>query len=319
MNNDEKLSDITSKTPFHLDSAWELLIENRNKSCSHSEIDKLIQNRIINLIDVEIIKILAVYPFINSNCITFLLNKNLHPGYQKVSYLNNLNKLKKAGVVLRYFPVEPNTASNSTEPSSHSPVAPLRLYALSQPAYTYIAPLTEDSHKISVVSSLHKIELASLNQFLAHFQVLYSNKIKYTEYQKKSKIGSTAFRIDAVVHCHSKHPVFEFTDQISLYVLSVREYGNWLKNIITRLKILRIWLERRQDDFSVPFVLLLIENLSMSLSIFSQMQDVSVLEGFPVYFCPDVLLMQYPPLDSIYSCEVSKDGRLTAIRHSICL
>jgi len=87
---------FTAKTPFHMNPGWELLLENSNKNCSHSEIELLLQKRIINLIDIEIMKILAHYPYTNSNNIAFLLNHTLHQGYQKPSYLSNLNKLKKA-------------------------------------------------------------------------------------------------------------------------------------------------------------------------------------------------------------------------------
>lgn len=86
---------FTAKTPFHMNPGWELLLENSNKNCSHSEIELLLQKRIINLIDIEIMKILAHYPYTNSNNIAFLLNHTLHQGYQKPSYLSNLNKLKK--------------------------------------------------------------------------------------------------------------------------------------------------------------------------------------------------------------------------------
>lgn len=92
------IESFVAKTPFHMETGWELVLENSNKNCSHSEIELLLQKRIINLIDIEIMKILVRYPYTNSGNIAFLLNHTLHQVYQKLSYLNNLNKLKKAGL-----------------------------------------------------------------------------------------------------------------------------------------------------------------------------------------------------------------------------
>lgn len=35
---------FTAKTPFHMNPGWELLLENSNKNCSHSEIELLLQS-----------------------------------------------------------------------------------------------------------------------------------------------------------------------------------------------------------------------------------------------------------------------------------
>lgn len=304
-----------AKTPFHIEPGWELLLENSNKNCSHSEIELLLQKRTINLIDIEIMKILTQYPYTNSSNITFLLNHTLHQGYQKSSYLNNLNKLKKAGIVLRYAFTD--TAKQTDE--AVATASPLRLYCLSQAAHTYMASITPDCHQAATasISAVRKLELASLNQFLIRFRQHYSTCIVSLQYLKGTKIGSTPFTIDAVLCCSAAHPVFEGKEHIRLFVFSCREYGNWIKNSLTRLKMLRIWLQRHSDEYPVPFVIFLTENLSMALTLYSHIQEAPLLESFPIYFCPDSLLISYPPLDAIYSCETEEDGHLTAIRHSI--
>lgn len=104
---------------------------------------------------------------------------------------------------------------------------------------------------------------------------------------------------------------------ISGFLCSCRAYKNWVKNNLTRLKMLHIWLQRHSDEYFAPFVIYLTENLSMALTLYSHIQNVPLLESFPVYFCPDSLLISSPTLDSIYSCEIEDDGHLTAIRHSI--
>lgn len=306
---------FTAKTPFHMNPGWELLLENSNKNCSHSEIELLLQKRIINLIDIEIMKILAHYPYTNSNNIAFLLNHTLHQGYQKPSYLSNLNKLKKAGIILRYAFTDTAKQTDGVLATA----SPLRLYCLSQAAYTYMASITPDCHQAATasISTVRKLELASLNQFLIRFQQHYSTHIASLQYLKSTKIGSTPFTIDAVLCCNATHPVFKGNEHIWLFVFSCREYGNWIKNNLTRLKMLHIWIQRHSDEYLAPFVIYLTENLSMALTLYSHIQNVPLLESFPVYFCPDSLLISSPPLDSIYSCELEEDGHLTAIRHSI--
>lgn len=225
---------FTAKTPFHMNPGWELLLENSNKNCSHSEIELLLQKRIINLIDIEIMKILAHYPYTNSNNIAFLLNHTLHQGYQKPSYLSNLNKLKKAGIILRYAFTDTAKQTDGVLATA----SPLRLYCLSQAAYTYMASITPDCHQAATasISTVRKLELASLNQFLIRFQQQYSTYIASLQYLKSTKIGSTPFTIDAVLCCNATHPVFKGNEHIWLFVFSCREYGNWIKTTLPGLK-----------------------------------------------------------------------------------
>lgn len=309
------IESLVTKTPFHMEAGWELVLENSNKNCSHTEIELLLQKRIINLIDIEIMKVLARYPYTNSGNIAFLLNHTLHQGYQKPSYLNNLNKLKKAGIVLRYVFADSAKQAEGADATA----SPLRLYCLSQAAHTYMASITPDCHHAvtAAISAVRKLELASLNQFLIRFQQHYSTRVDSLQYLKGTKIGSTPFTIDSVLCCSATHPVFEGKEHIWLFVFSCREYGNWVKNNLTRLKMLRIWLQRHSDECSVPFVIFLVENLSMALTLYSNVQEEPLLQNFPIYFCPDSLLVSYPPLDAIYSCRTEEDGHLTAVRNSI--
>lgn len=314
----KEMSDIESfaaKTPFHMETGWELVLENSNKNCSHSEIELLLQKRIISLIDIEIMKILARYPYTNSGNIAFLLNRTLHQGYQKPSYLNNLNKLKKAGIVLRYAFADPAKHSEG----ANATTSPLRLYCLSQAAHTYMTSIAPDCHHAvtAAISSIRKLELASLNQFLIRFQQHYSTRIDSLQYLKGTKIGSTPFIIDSILCCNATHTPFDGKEHIWLFMFSCREHGAWIMNSLTRLKMLCIWLQRHSSEYPVPFVIFLTENLSMALTLYSHMQEDPLLQSFPLHFCPDSLLISYPPLEAVYSCETDENGHLTATRHSI--
>ena len=92
------------KLPFRLKEGWDLVSDNTNSSCSHAEIETLIQKRTINLIDLEIIRVLATYHYVNHHNLTLALSMRLHPGYLKTSYLNNIRKLKRAGILISYYP-----------------------------------------------------------------------------------------------------------------------------------------------------------------------------------------------------------------------
>lgn len=308
---------FAAKTPFHMEPGWELVLENSNKNCSHAEIELLLQKQLINLIDIEIMRILARYPYTNHCNIAFLLNHTLHQGYQKPSYLGNLNKLKKAGIILRYAFTD--TAEQAQD--ADATASPLRLYCLSQAAHTYMASITPDCHQAvpAAISSVRKLELAALNQFLIRFRQHYSTCIASLQYLKGTRIGSTPFTIDAVLCCRAAHPVFEGKEHIWLFAFSCREYGNWAKTSLAKLKMLRIWLKGHSDEYPVPFVICLTENLSMALTLYAGILEIPLLQSFPIYFCPDSLLVSCPPLDAVYSCEAGEDGHLTAIRHSITI
>ena len=129
---DEAATDyLVTQTPFHLEDDWEFVTDNANPSCSHAEIETLIQKRILSLIDLELMKVLASCHYLNHHNLTAALRLHLHPGYQKASYLDNIKKLKKAGILLSYRPVRKEEMAAG---SAVAPVSPVRLYCLSQGA-----------------------------------------------------------------------------------------------------------------------------------------------------------------------------------------
>lgn len=316
---DDTPASILSKTPFHMEENWHLLLENKNPTCSHTEIDNLIQKRIINLIDIELIKALARFPFTNIHNIGFYLNHSgaLHQNYQKTSYLDNLNKLKKAGVVARYcFACKPDIYRAGTAKAA----SPLRLYSLSPPALSYIAPLFPNACPLPMASdTMRKLEIAALNQFLIHFQVSYSEQIKHIDYLKTAKNGSSPFIVDAIIQYRSQNPAFHMSGNISLILLPVRETGAWITHTIQRLKLLHAFISRTPDKYRLPFYLILAESISMIVELYPYLQ-VPPLSGIPFYFALDTTVSAYPPLDCIYYCQQSEDdSSVTAVRNSIVL
>lgn len=316
---DDTPSSILSKTPFHMRDDWDLQLENKNPICSHAEIDTLIQKRIINLIDIELIKTLARFPYTNIHNIAFHVNNSgeLHQNYQKASYLTNLNKLTKAGIVARYcFTCKPGISPTISPQAT----APLRLYSLTPSALSYIAPLLPASAPLPMSSdTLRKLEIAATNQFIIHFQVAYSEHIKYIDYLKTVKNGATPFVVDAIIQYHSQNPAYHMAGAISLILLSARKSNGWIARTVNRLKQLRAIISRRPDKYRLPFYLILFEDISMIIDLHPYLQ-VPPLQGIPFYYSLDTTSCAYPPLDCIYSCQqTEEDSAITAIRHMIVI
>lgn len=309
---EEETDLLILKTPFYLESGWELVTENKNPSCSHAQIEQMIQKRTINLIDIELLKILASFHYLNHYHITRALEARLHPNYHKTSYLGNLNKLKRAGLVLCYIPVAAGAVTEDTPPA---PVSPLRLYCLSQGAYTYMEPITPDVHSMQPAGSLRKVEIAAANQFILHFLHHYGEKISSLEYLKAVRLGTSALTIDGILQYRAAFRKGKSPELVSLFVLSIRKQENWEKRAYMKLHLFKVWLSRHSAEYRIPFPVLVVENMAMAISLFSILQAQE--NPLSVYYCPESLLMLYAPFSSIYRCEADEEGRIKAVRLAI--
>ena len=54
-------------SPFHFQEGYQIQIENRNKNCSHTEIDTLALKGLLNSVDFEILKLLGTYCYVNTH------------------------------------------------------------------------------------------------------------------------------------------------------------------------------------------------------------------------------------------------------------
>lgn len=307
---------LVTRTPFRLEDGWEMIPENRNTSCSHAEIETLIQKRILSLIDLEIMKILAAYHYLNHHNIRLELEQRLHPGYRKESYSDNLRKMKRTGILLCYVPVpaSPLPGADPIPGTNQVPAAsPLKLYCLSTAAFSYIAPLTE-AHPILPSSARRKIGLAAAGQFLIQFLNHYRDSVIGYEYEKGTKIGNAPFLLDAVIRYRATVPGLPKAQTVTLFLLALRRCRNWEKAALSRLSLFRIWLSRHGGECMLPLPVLVVEDVEMALRLYAQMQATGSLSGLHVYFCPDSLLMAVPPLQALYRCEANDNGIVTAIR-----
>lgn len=309
---DEAVTDyLVTQTPFHLGDDWEFVTDNANPSCSHAEIETLIQKRILSLIDLELMKVLASCHYLNHHNLTAALRLRLHPGYQKASYLDNIKKLKKAGILLSYHPIRKEEMAAG---SAAAPVSPVRLYCLSQGAYTYMEQLCPNAHPLLPSSARRKMELAAVGQFLVQFETHYGEQISAMEYQKGTKLGSTTFLLDALIRYRTVFPGQQNQSLVTLLLLSIRRQKGWEKDALSRLHLFGIWLSRHKAECTLPLPVLLVEDIAMAAALYARIHGMESLSGITVYFCPDSLLMVYPPLQALYRCEAGEDGKVTAVR-----
>jgi len=82
-----------------------------------------------------------------------------------------------------------------------------------------------------------------------------------------------------------------------------------------QLHLLKVWLSRHAAEYRIPFPVLIVENMAMAVSLFACLQAQE--NPLSVYFCPESLLMVYPPFSAIYQCEADDDGRVKAVRLEI--
>lgn len=309
---DEAISDcLVTQTPFRLGDDWEFVTDNANPSCSHAEIETLIQKRILNLIDLEIMKVLAACHYLNHHNLVEALRLRLHPGYQKASYLDNIRKLKKAGILLSYRPIRREDLAAGADAA---PASPVRLYCLSNGAHTYMERITPDARPMLPSSARRKMELAAAGQFLIQFEAHYGEQVAGMEYQKGTKLGNALFLLDALIRYRTVFPGQQEPSLVTLLLLSVRRQRGWEKDALSRLRLLGVWLSRHDTEFLVPLPVLLVEDIAMAVSLYAEMHGMESLPGLTVYFCPDSLLMAYSPLQALYRCEVTEEGKVTAVR-----
>lgn len=68
-----------------------------------------------------------------------------------------------------------------------------------------------------------------------------------------------------------------------------------------------------------PFLSIKMEDLYMVLSVYARMKGMDPILGLPVYFCIDSLLMVYPPLQTLYRCEVCDAGNIKVVKVDVLI
>lgn len=88
-----KTDAFMTHSPFHFQEGYQIQIENRNKNCSHTEIDTLALKGLLNSVDFEILKLLGTYCYVNTHNLNYALNHTLPENYRKQDYKRSMKAL----------------------------------------------------------------------------------------------------------------------------------------------------------------------------------------------------------------------------------
>lgn len=304
---------LPDKTPFHMEIGWECRLENKNRNCTHSEIDALILKNIIGPVDLMILRALATYKYLNAYNIHFFLNwlSPLHQYYKKENYTGNLKKLVKAGILLRYCLIRYDNESPLK-------ASPLRFYDLAPGAYSYIEPVTAAAYPLQAATDDNrKLELLALNQFLMRMQCNYP-AIRIAHYLNWKKTGARAFCIDAAIRCPAPAAFQSELNRLSIFPIPARFGHKWKEHAAKRYLSLLEWLDRNREQHPLPFPLFLCESLEMGELLFHHVSTMDKLRHLPFYFVTDGSLLSSPLWDCLFSSSISDEfGEAVIIKHHL--
>lgn len=295
MTNNNYTGLALSPSPFHLEDAWCILKENKNCNCTHAEIDALTAKGLLNGVDFEIMKLLSVYPFVNTYNLEYALLHGMSEFYQKSEYTKNLRKLVKAGILIKHCLADRTTGEKPII------VSPFRFYSLSPGAYSYMSSFMDNPHDIQFrLRDSQIIELLSATQLLIHTKVAYPDCVKRQRLCVRKKIGSKQLMIPAyLVFQHAKE-----YPPLHVLILSGRATQNSRERLLEDIATLFEWLDKNEEPYHNYMILLLLETLHEIPVIQSKIAGARIRGKLhPVYYALDTNLLTHPLFDCIYQCE----------------
>lgn len=286
---------MLSPSPFHLNDAWCIQKENRNHNCTHAEIDSLSANGILNGVDFEIMKLLSVYPFVNTYNLEYALLHDLPVYYQKSEYTKNLRKLVKAGILIKYCLAD---KTNREEPVI---VSPFRFYALSPGAYSYMETFAETPHNVQLrLRDTQIMELLSVTQLFIHTKTAYPGGIKKQRFCIRKKVGSKQLLLPAYMEFQNQGE----TPLLRLLLFSGRANTESRTKLVQNVAIMFEWLDKNEKPYQNYMILLLLETLHDIPYMQSLIAHIRTSgKTPPVYYALDTNLLTHPLFDCIYQCE----------------
>ncbi|MBQ3512182.1 MAG: hypothetical protein IJA32_00075 [Lachnospiraceae bacterium] len=295
INNNNYTGLALSPSPFHLEDTWCVLKENKNHNCTHAEIDTLAAKGLLNGVDFEIMKLLSVYPFVNTYNLEYALLHGMSEFYQKSEYTKNLHKLVKAGILIKYC------LADKTVGEEPMIVSPFRFYSLSPGAYSYMSSFMNNPHDIQFcLRDRQIIEVLSVVQLLIHTNVAYPDCIKKQRLCVRKKIGNKQVVIPTYLVFQSEKE----QPPLHLLVLSGRAEQGSREKLIGDVQTLFEWLNKNEEPYRNYMILLLLENLHEIPVIQSQINNGHTRGKLhPVYYSLDTNLLTHPLFDCIYQCE----------------
>lgn len=291
-------SEIILPSPFHCDSSHHIITENKNRNCTHAEIDLLSSKGLLNTIDFAILKLLAKYRYLNAYNITIALKQELHEGYQKDDYKRNLRKLVKAGILIRHA-IGHSVSEEETE-QSFVIASSLRFYELSHGAYTYIAPSIPDSYKQKrIMSNLQVFNSLAVSQFLIHFNADYQFCIKSIRRDIVLNAGEETLNIPAEIHTFAS----EILPALRICLLCARDNAESRKTLLTSLPLLSHYLNSNPEQDYKTLILLLVENMCDIPDIHHRILTMHNTLPPNLFYITDTSILTAPIFQNLYICD----------------
>lgn len=292
--------DIILPSPFHISQNQRIEIENRNRRCSHAEIDKLSSRGILNTIDFTIMKILARYRYVNAYNITIALSQELPAGYQKDNYKRNLRKLVKAGILLRYTITESISGDNYKQPTAIS--SPLRFYELTYGAYTYIAPLEHDRCRQSpALTDTQLLCHLAVSQFVIHLKKNYVSCLQQVMLDVQVMCGTKNILIPARIYTSAtpSHP------SLDICLLCVRDDAESINTLLTTAPLLSRHLEENQEPKRKSMIIILAENMCDIPDIQHRLLTKNNSVPQNLFYVTDTSILSAPLFQNLFLCHES--------------
>lgn len=300
---------FTSPSPFHLEDNWQFRIENKNRNCTHNQIDALSLKGLLNPIDFAIMKLLAQYRYINTYNLAFALGGTLADCYQKEDYRRNLKKMVHAGILLKYC-----ICLSVEGIATGTPVSPMRFYSLSPGAFSYISPLVENPYTQTCAIPEYRImEQLALNQLLIRFHSSYKDHVRRSFCNAKKKIGAHSLTIDAFMQYQAYTK--DQPHSVRLFLFCGRNHKKSHDGLVMRLLLFFRWLDQHIDEIRDYMIVILVENMQ---NIPEVMHDVYIQANgrfsYPLYFALDTNIMVYPLFDCLYHCSFDENSEHYVIK-----
>lgn len=312
MNTTKNLNLLNSGTvlpsPFHLGDNQSVIIENKNKNCTHSEIDMLCAKGLINTIDFAIMKLLAKYQYLNAYNITSALNHELPTGYQKEDYKRNLRKLVKAGILIRYAVAQP--LSEEEKEQSLIITSPLRFYELSYGAYTYMVSSVSDSYtRKRNTTDTQIFHSLAVSQFLIHLDINYRSCVTRIKKDVSIKAGEETFSIPAEIHASASAVL----PSLRIYLLCGRDDTESRERVLATLPLLSHYLNNTSDQDGKPLILLLLENMWDIPDMHHRILTMHNTLPNNLFYITDTSVLSAPIFQNLYLCD--ETNRQYRIKH----
>lgn len=292
-------------SPFHLDDDWCIICENRNKNCTQKEIDVLIAKDIINHIDLEIMRLLCYFGFINTYNIGYALSYILSPAYKKSSYQRNIQKLVRAGILLKYSIRAGDTLDDAFVSSMH-------FYSLSAGAQAFIRPHVDIvfSRKL-VISAQDIVDSLAVSQLLIHFLKDHGNVCTVSTRLRIHGKGNHSVILDGLIQFSTPN-YFRAPTQLALIRINnnIESFSHAADRLLATAHILK----EKYSKFDL-IIVIIAESVSsikaIAKFILSEVETGSF--TFPYYYTADTLLHTDPLFKSLFKVTFDSKDNVSVI------